>query len=113
MEFYTAARYYRPSGVGVQLIGIEPDIEVFERPGSVPRDRIVLREQDLFPTALPLERQVWKHPDPGRVKELSECAKEEGLALHRMRPDAEMSRSMDYPLAIGQDALVCSLTHPR
>jgi carboxyl-terminal processing protease len=36
MEFYTAARYYRPSGVGVQLIGIEPDIAVFERPGPEP-----------------------------------------------------------------------------
>jgi len=113
MEFFTAARYYRPSGVGVQLVGIEPDIEVFERPGSVPRDRIVLREQDLFPTALPLERQVWKHPDPSRVKELSECAKRKGLAMHRMRPDAEMSRAMDYQLAVAQDALVCSLTRRR
>jgi carboxyl-terminal processing protease len=113
MEFFTAARYYRPSGVGVQLIGIEPDIEVFERPGAIPRDRIVLREQDLFPTALPLERQVWKHPDPARVKELSECAKRKGLATHRMRPDAEMSRAMDYQLAVAQDALVCTLTRRR
>jgi carboxyl-terminal processing protease len=113
MEFFTAARYYRPSGVGVQLIGIEPDIEVFERPGTVPRDRIVLREQDLFPTALPLERQVWKHPDPARVKELRECAERKGLAVHRMRPDAEMSRATDYQLAVAQDALVCSLTRRR
>ena len=113
MEFYTAARYYRPSGVGVQLIGIEPDIEVYERPGAAPRDRIFLREQDLFPTALPLERQVWKHPDSARVNELDECAKQTGLAKHRMRPDAEMSRAMDYQLAVAQDALVCSLTRPR
>jgi len=41
MEFYTVARYYRPSGVGVQLIGIEPDIEVYERPGAAPRERPV------------------------------------------------------------------------
>jgi carboxyl-terminal processing protease len=113
LEFYTAARYYRPSGAGVQLIGIEPDIEVFERPGPAPEDRIVLREHDLFPTALRLERQVWRHPDPARAATLRECAMNEGLALHRMRPDAEMSRATDYPLAVGQDALVCSLTHPR
>jgi carboxyl-terminal processing protease len=30
-----------------------------------------------------------------------------------LRPDAEMSRAMDYQLAIAQDALVCSLTRPR
>jgi carboxyl-terminal processing protease len=113
MEFYTAARYYRPSGVGVQLIGIKPDIEVYDRPGAAPSDRIVLREQDLFPTALPFERQVWKHPYPGRVKVLAECAEKNGLAKHRMRPDAEMSRAMDYQLAVAQDALICSLTHPR
>jgi len=95
------------------LIGIERDIEVYERPGAAPRDRIFLREQDLFPTALPLERQVWKHPDSAWVNELDECAKKTGLAKHRMRPDAEMSRAMDYPLAVAQDALICSLTRPR
>ena len=112
MEFYTAARYYRPSGIGVQLIGIEPDIEVFERPGPAPQDRIVLRERDLFPTALPREPEVWKHPNPSLAQEIRACTTETGLALHRMRPDAEMSRSQDYPLAVAQDALVCSLTLP-
>jgi hypothetical protein len=97
-EYDTAARDYRPSVVGVQLIGIEPDIEVFERPGSVPRDRIVLREQDPFPTALPLERQFWKHPDPGRVRESSECTGQKGLAAHRVRPDAQQGR-LYLPLA--------------
>jgi hypothetical protein len=112
MEFYTAARYYRPSGVGVQLIGIEPDIGVFERPGPEPRNRIVLRERDLFPTALPRGPEVWKHPNPSLAQEIRACTTEKGLALNRMRQDAEMSRSDDYPLAVGQDALVCSLTRP-
>jgi carboxyl-terminal processing protease len=112
MELYTAARYYRPSGVGVQLIGIEPDIEVFQRPGPEPENRIVLRERDLFPTALPREPEIWKHPNPSRTQEIRACTTENGLALQRMRPDAEMSRSHDYRLAVGQDALVCSLTRP-
>lgn len=54
MEFYTAARYYRPSGVGVQLIGIAPDIEVFERPGPEPRNRVVLRKRDALVCSLTL-----------------------------------------------------------
>jgi hypothetical protein len=110
MEFYTAARYYRPSGVGVQLIGIEPDIAVLERPGPEPQNRVVLRERDLFPAALPREPEIWKHPNPSLVKEIRACATETGLALNRMRPDAEMSRSEDYPLAVSQDALACFLT---
>jgi carboxyl-terminal processing protease len=110
MEFFTAARYYRPSGVGVQLIGIEPDIEVRERPGPETPGRIVLREGDLFPTALPREPEIWQHPNPERAAALRECADEDGLARHRLRRDEEQDRATDYPLAVAQDALVCQLT---
>jgi carboxyl-terminal processing protease len=110
VEFFTTARFYRPSGVSVQLLGIQPDIEVFERPGPRPPKRVVLREGDLFPTALPREPEVWSHPDPSRASAIRKCTMEDGLATHRLRPEAEMSRETDYPLAVAQDALVCRLT---
>lgn len=110
MEFFTVARYYRPSGVGVQLIGIEPDIPVAEPPGTGTRARVVLREGDLFPTALDRERRVWKHPNPELAAALRECTTADGLAAHRLRHDGEEGRITDYPLTVGKDALVCRLT---
>ncbi len=110
LEFLTVARYYRPSGVGVQLIGIEPDIPVAAPPGKGRAGRVVLREADLFPTALERERQFWEHPNPESVATLRECTTSQGLAAHRLRDEAEVGRITDYPLAVGQDALVCRLT---
>lgn len=104
LEFFTTARYYRPSGVGVQLIGIEPDVEVRRGPEEDAVGAYVLREQDLFPTALPRETAIWRQPNPELTAALTACA-EEGLAVHRLRRG-----ETDHPLAVGQDALVCRLT---
>jgi len=110
LELYTASRYYRPSGVGVQLKGIEPDIEALDQPGPPAVDRVVLREGDLFPTALPQESEVWRHPNPGLVQRLRRCTQGQGLAQHRLAREQKEGRVGDYPLAVGQDALVCRLT---
>jgi carboxyl-terminal processing protease len=112
LELYTTARYYRPSGVGVQLIGIEPDVEVLEQPGAPPGRRVVLRERDLFPTALPREPEVWAHPDPARLSAIRHCTEDSGLAAHRVTRAAAGSRDADRALVVGQDALVCVLTLP-
>ncbi len=109
-ELYTASRYDRPSGVGVQLKGIEPDIEALEQPGPPDPDRVVLREGDLFPTALPQEPEVWQHPNPGLAQRLRRCTRGKGLAEHRLARDKKDGRAGDYPLAVAQDALVCRLT---
>ncbi len=109
MEFFTVARYYRPSGVGVQLIGIEPDIPAAEIPETGTRARVVLREGDFFPTALARERRIWEHPDPDTAAALRACTIADGLATHRLQLDAEEGRVTDYPLAVAKDALVCRL----
>lgn len=111
LEFYTAARYYRPSGTGVQLAGIEPDLPVPPIPDKTAQPRVVLREGDLFPTALPREAEVWNPPDPKRSAQIRECTIREGLAARRLRREAEMGKPTDYPLAVARDALVCMLTH--
>ena len=79
VEFYTVARYHRPSGRSVQLIGIRPDVEAYEQPGPLPKGRVVLREGDLFPTALAPETE-WRHPPRSkRAISQSECVADEGL----------------------------------
>lgn len=113
LELYTVSRYYRPSGVGVQLNGIEPDIEALDQPGPPSRDQVVLREADLFPTALPREPEVWQHPNRELTQSLRRCARGEGLAEHRVDRERKEGRAGDYPLAVGQDALVCRLTERR
>lgn len=113
LELYTASRYYRPSGVGVQLKGIEPDILALDQPGTPEPDRVVLREGDLFPTALPQEPEAWHHPNTELVQGLRRCARGQGLAEHRLAREGKEGRAGDYQLAVGQDALVCSLTERR
>ena len=113
LELYTVSRYYRPSGVGVQLNGIQPDIEALDQPGSPSTDQVVLREADLFPTALPREPEVWQHPNRELAQSLRRCARGEGLAEHRVDRERKEGRAGDYPLGVGQDALVCRLRERR
>ena len=49
------------------------------------------------------ETAIWRQPNPELAAALTACA-EEGLAVHRLRRG-----ETDYPLAVGQDALVCRL----
>ncbi len=107
LQFYTAARFYRPSGVGVQLAGIQPDLEAHERPYSMANNRIVLREGDLFATALPPEPAVWKQPRKQEVAALSACMNHDGLAKDRWRLDGKQGRVSDYPMYLAQDTLAC------
>jgi hypothetical protein len=70
----------------------------------------VLRERDLFPTALPREPEAWAHPDPALSSAVRDCTEDSGLAPHRLIRAAEGSRDADHTRVVGQDALVCLLT---
>lgn len=109
-EFFTAARYHRPSGVGVQLVGIAPDLPASDLPDVTSRASLALREGDLFPTTLPSEPGTWNPPDPERVATIGECVSRDGLASKRLRREQAKGTAADRLLAVGQDALVCALT---
>ena len=108
---YTAARYYRPSGRGVQLVGIEPDLPVAP-PVPEKSERIVLREEDMFPTALPRERDHRTASGAGRADSLAACIADDGLAKKRAKRHRKERRASDHALLIAQDHLVCRLRHP-
>ncbi len=107
LEMYTAARYYRPSGRSVQLVGIEPDLPAPAQPNARSSERIVLREEDLFPTALPPEPGQWSQPRPESVATLAECVSNEGLAEKRWRRSKGRKRQSDHALLVAQDHLTC------
>lgn len=109
LEFYTAARYYRPSGIGVQLVGIQPDLEVSEQPDPMANRRVVLREGDLFATALPPEPVPWKQPRKERVAAISACVTDEGLARARWKRGRKDGPVSDYPVYFARDTLTCML----
>lgn len=109
LEMHTAARYYRPSGGGVQLVGIEPDLPLLAPPDAGSAEHIVLREEDLFPTALPPEPGDWIQPRPETVAELAECVSNEGLAEYRWKRDKKERRPTDHALLVAQDHLTCIL----
>lgn len=91
-EFFTAARYHRPSGVGVQPVGIEPGLAVADRPEGSGRDSLGLREGDLFPTARPPGPGTWTPPDPALVAAIAECTGKDGLASKRLRRERPPAR---------------------
>jgi C-terminal peptidase prc len=113
MRFYTVARYYLPSGRGVQLRGIQPDLEVLEQPDLRPEDRIALREEDLFPTALAAEASQSAPSSPVGMTAWSECVTSQGMAGHRWSGDRRGGTSSDYPLYVAQDTLACMTGVPR
>ena len=69
----------------------------------------MLREGDLFPTALCPERQVWEHTNPEMAAALRGCTIKDGLAVHRRRHHADKGRITDYRLNVAKDALLCRL----
>ena len=110
LEFFTYARYYRPSGVGVQLIGIEPDIPVKRSVSTEFQGFVILREADLFPTALEREPQIWRYPNPEITASLRNCVVGHDVAENRVRIESGQVLETDYILRAGRDALVCKLT---
>ena len=91
--------------------GIEPDLQVLEQPNLRPQDRIALREEDLFPTALPAEPVARVRPRPNEVASLTECVTTHGTAQRRWTEDGAADDSSDYPLYVAQDSLACVNRH--
>jgi len=107
LQLFTTARFWLPSGRTIQIVGIEPDLTALERPDLTQEERLVLREEDLFPTALPAAGKTWSQPRPNQVSELARCTKEEGVAEQRSAETTDAFHDGDYPLYYAQDALTC------
>ncbi|MDJ0872219.1 MAG: S41 family peptidase [Gammaproteobacteria bacterium] len=112
MQFYTAAVMYSPSGRSVQMLGIEPDVVAYERPEGRPAGTVVLREEDLFPMALPAvsgsSPSLAANP---RAAVVRRCVSFTGNADRRWKGTGATLEIRDYALYVGQDALRCLSRH--
>ncbi len=112
MQFYTAAVMYSPSGRSVQMLGIEPDVVAYERPEGRPAGTVVLREEDLFPMALPAVSGSSSNlaVDP-RAAVVRRCVSLTGSADRRWTGAWATLENSDYALYVAQDALRCLSRH--
>ena len=107
--FMTSARFYQPSGRTNQIVGIQPDFEVYEIPNPTDDDKFEWREADLYTNALPPVGNPWVQPRPEAVHKIQECV---GLAktadgLYSARQSDAISP--DYQVLAAEDVLACSL----
>lgn len=112
MQFYTAAVMYSPSGRSVQMLGIEPDVVAYERPEGRPAGTVVLREEDLFPMALPaVSGSSPSLAASPRAAVVRRCVSFTGNADRRWKGTRATLENRDYALYVGQDALRCLSRH--
>lgn len=107
MLYFTAARMYTPGGRTAQLVGLEPDLRVTAKPDEPHSGGTILREQDLFPTALPSPPA---QPEPRRYWDLAAieaCLDSDGLAERRRPQPSAVESIRDYPRDVGYDLLHC------
>jgi hypothetical protein len=107
MLFFTTARMFTPSGRTAQLTGLEPDLEVQARQDDQPGRRMVLREEDLFPTALSATA-TQTIPQHSRVSEgVRECLDEQGQEKKRWFWQRPFDITADSQLDKGYGLLHC------
>ena len=88
--------------------GIEPDLNAFDGPDGKSAERLVLREEDLFPMALPAA--VSAHSSEGvedwNVARIRLCVSVTGTADERWTNAKQPPERMDYVSFVGHDALL-------
>ncbi len=112
LKFQTVAKYYLPSGRTVDMLGLEPDLQVSVHPQSPDSQRIVLREADLFPKTQQsaVIGLKWEQPRPEAVATLNKCASDHGLPSQQPAQMIEFERA-DYLFEYAKQTLSCMDIH--
>lgn len=107
--FQTIARFYQPSGRTNQMVGIQPDFQVYARPDMTDEEKIENREIDLTPTALPAIGPEWvqtRQPEIDAIQ--SRCASDRLKALDVYNAKMKDIGAADYQLLSAQEILNCA-----
>lgn len=103
----TRATYHLPSGRSPQIIGITPNLEIFANPEPTDEDRFALREEDLYPGAVPPTDQPWSETRPAFVSEIKTCMENMGTAKTKFQEFTANDLVADFQLLSAVDALDC------
>ena len=95
------------------MLGIEPDLTANDRPYGYAAGKVVLREEDLFPMALPaVSPQSPEVIGNFSVSRIRGCVSVTGAANQRWSRAKVPSTDNDYVSYVGQDVLRCLTTSP-
>ncbi len=107
MMLYTAARMYTPAGRTAQLVGIQPDLRVPADADDSQSGRAILREEDLFPTALPTPIVQPARKLHWDLAGIETCLESDGQAARRWWKRQPAESVGDHPREVGYDLLHC------
>ncbi len=111
MQLFTTAVMHSPSGRSMQMLGIEPDLTANDRPYGYSAGKVVLREEDLFPMALPaVSPQAPEVVGNWNISRIRRCVSVTGAADQRWSDAKVPSTDNDYVSYVGQDVLRCLTT---
>jgi C-terminal peptidase prc len=104
----TIARYYGPSGRTIQVVGVQPDVDVAPtRDGKAP---VGFREEDLSNHLPPIAAE-YTSPATALLPQLSDCVKQMGIADSIAKANPNPQVKFDYQLFVGADWLECLVRH--
>ena len=105
----TVARYYSPSGRGLQAVGVRPDIEVPpDIGGKMP---LGFREEDLSNHLLPDDG--YPKTNSRYAGKIKQCAQTEGQAKALHARDPNPTLKFDHQRIAAADMIDCMNKHPR
>lgn len=103
----TVARFILPSGRTNQICGVEPDLAVARTPEGDPTKSATMREEDIFPNALPPEGEPPRPSFQFRNEWVKKCIEKTGQSRELFRLGTPSELPLDYQLLYALDAAKC------
>jgi C-terminal peptidase prc len=104
----TVARYFAPSKRTLQVVGVNPDVEV--SPTIEGKQPLGFREEDLS-NHLPKIDSDYKSANEDLVQAITPCVEKRGIARRVYQDNPHPQVKFDYQLYRGADYLECLISH--
>jgi carboxyl-terminal processing protease len=102
----TQSRFHFASGASNQILGIQPDIEVYAKPNPTDNDKFAIREIDSYPNAIISSKPLQRFP-AFATNAIKNCVRARNQISREFDP--ESSENADYQLLMAREAASCDL----
>jgi C-terminal peptidase prc len=102
----TSGRFHLPTGRTNQIVGVIPDVLVYEKPNPTELDKFSPREEDYY-AAVPALGTPWVQTRPTTISKLDTCLKETGSAEKDFAAKQNDALAPDYQLLKALDTARC------